>query len=73
MLRYGFDFVIYGTDETLRIVPLRPLPPEPTIVRFSKGTDLDPELAPLLARQTVTWGMRFWMARGPQAHAAVAR
>ena len=73
VLRYGFDFVIYGTDETLRIVPLRPLPPEPTIVRFSKDTYVDQELAPLLVRQTIAWGLPFWLAGAPQAHGAVSR
>ncbi len=73
VLRYGLDFVIYGTDETLRIVPLRPLPPEPTIFRFSKDTYVNQELAPLLARQTVTWGLPFWLARDPQAQGAASR
>ena len=67
MLRYGFDFVIYGVDETLRIVPLRPLPPEPTTVRFSEGTELNGKPAPRLARQTVTWGLPFWLAGSPRA------
>lgn len=73
VLRYGFDFVIYGADETLRVVPLRPLPPEPTIIRFSEGTELNRELAPLLVRQTLTWSLPFWLAGGPQAHEALAR
>ena len=73
VLRYGFDFVIYGMDEMMRVVPLRPLPPEPTIVRFAKGTDLDGELTPQLVRQTITWGLPFWLAGGLQAHEAVPR
>ncbi len=73
VLRYGLDFVIYGMDETLRVVPLRLLPPEPTIVRFSKETYINHELTPLLARQTITWSLPFWLARGPQAQAAVPR
>ena len=73
VLRYGLDFVIYGTDETLRIVPLRPLPPEPTIFRFSKDTYVNQDLAPRLARQTITWSLPFWVARGPQAHKAASR
>jgi len=73
VLRYGFDFVIYGIDETLRIVPLRPLPPEPTIIRFAEGTELNGELAPRLVRQTVTWSLPFWLPGGPQTHEALAR
>ncbi len=65
VLRYGFDFVIYGMEEMLRIVPLRPLPPEPTTVRFSKGTSLNQEPTPLLVRQTITWSRPFWLAGGP--------
>ena len=72
VLRYGFDFVIYGTDETLRVVPLRPLPPEPTVIHFSKDTYVNQELTPLLVRQTVTWSLPFWLAGDPQAQEAVS-
>ena len=73
VLRYGFDFVIYGMDETLRIVPLRPLPAEPTIVRFSQGTELSGELTPWLARQSVTWSLPFWLPGGQRADKTLAR
>jgi len=73
VLRYGLDFVIYGMEETMRIVPLRPLPPESTTVHFSKGTYLNQELTPRLVRQTITWSLPFWLIGGPQAHEAFSR
>ena len=71
-LRYGLDFVIYGTDEMLRVVPLRPLPPEATTVRFSRDTYMNPDLAPLLVQQTITWGLPFWLAGGAQTREATS-
>ncbi len=62
VLRDSYDFVIYGTKEAMRIVPLRPLPSEPTTFGFSSGTYLNREFTPILARQTITWGLPFWLA-----------
>jgi len=70
-LRYGLDFVIYGANEMMRIVPLRPLPPEPTTFRFTEGTYLDRELTPLLVRQAITWSLPFWLARHRFAHETI--
>lgn len=62
VLRYGLDFLIYGTKEVMRIVPLRPLPVEPTTFRFAKATYLNQDLTPLFARQTITLSLPFWWA-----------
>lgn len=62
VLRHGLDFVMYDAKGMLRIVPLRPLPAEPTTFRFPEGTYLNQKLTPLLARQAITWSLPFWLA-----------
>ncbi len=61
-LRSGFDFVIYNAGDMLRIAPLRRLPAAPTTIRFAAGTVAGRDSPPVLIRQTIRWGLPYWLA-----------
>ena len=61
VFRNSSDFKFFLWSDTLMALPLRPLPAVPSTFTSVMGATLDPDAAPVLARQALVWGLPCWV------------
>ena len=64
--RSFYDFKIFSWPDRFMLLPLRPMPSVASTLHLVRSAALDPAVAPVLARQTLVWGLPCWvLARRP--------
>jgi hypothetical protein len=56
-----YDFKVFLRADSLMVVPLRPMPAAASTLHLAPGATLDAAVAPILARQTLVWGLPCWV------------
>lgn len=56
------DFKVFSWSNLFLVVPLRPLPASPSTLRLAGAATVDPAVTPLLAHQSLVWGLPCWVA-----------
>lgn len=59
--RTPFDFRAFLRPGGLMLIPVRPLPAASSVVSFAPGVTLDADVAPVMARQRVVYGVPCWI------------
>ena len=57
VFRSFYDFKVFLRAGVVMVLPLRAMPAVPSTLQLAPGTSLDLETAPILARQTLSWGL----------------
>ena len=55
-----YDFKVFAWAHAFAIMPQRPLPDAPSTLDLASGGTLDQTVPPLLAHQTLVWGLPCW-------------